>query len=135
MAIINWTDDLSVKIDKFDNQHKKLISLLNDLYDAMKIGEGKNVIADVLKGLIDYTQYHFNSEEEAFKKYNYPDFEKHKKEHNDLMQKAYDLQKDYNEGKILVTVETLNFLNTWVSTHIKGSDKEYSDYLKDKVID
>lgn len=133
MPLIEWNDFLSVKIEKFDSQHKKLISLLNDLYEAMKSGKGSGVIEKVLADLIDYTDYHFTSEEEAFEKYNYAYTEEHKKEHLELMNTAFDLQDKYKKGKALVTVKTLQFLNDWVKNHIKKSDKKYSEFFKDKL--
>ena len=36
MALIEWSDDLSVKVKELDVQHQKLIAMINDLNDAMK---------------------------------------------------------------------------------------------------
>ena len=79
MALITWNDVYSVKVKQFDDQHKKLIDLVNQLHDAMKVGKGGQVIGDVLKALIDYTGSHFAAEERLMKLYNYPDYEQHKK--------------------------------------------------------
>jgi hemerythrin len=40
MALITWNDGYSVKVKQFDDQHKKLIDMVNELHDAMGIGKG-----------------------------------------------------------------------------------------------
>jgi hemerythrin len=39
---------------------------LNGLFDAMKRGKGRVVLGFVLKELIDYTAYHFSTEDKKF---------------------------------------------------------------------
>jgi hemerythrin len=53
MAYIDWTEKLSVGIDIIDEQHKVLFKIINDLHDAMKAGQSKLVIKEVLERLID----------------------------------------------------------------------------------
>ena len=70
MAFLDWDDSLSVNVTEIDDQHKKLIGTLNDLYDAMDDGKGNDVLGKILKELTDYTVYHFQTEENYFKKFN-----------------------------------------------------------------
>ncbi|MCP4996607.1 MAG: hypothetical protein GY934_22960 [Gammaproteobacteria bacterium] len=35
MALIEWSQDLSVNVETADTHHKKLISMINSLHDAM----------------------------------------------------------------------------------------------------
>ena len=39
MSIIQWDESLSVKVKEIDAQHQKLINLLNELFDAMRVGK------------------------------------------------------------------------------------------------
>lgn len=133
MPIITWNDSFSVSIDKIDNQHKKLISLLNSLYDAMKEGKGKDKLAGILDELIEYTEYHFKSEEEMFLKYSYSDKESHVKEHDDLRQQVVALQNKLKNGQGSITNEVLVFLKNWLNNHIMVADKKYSKELSSKV--
>ena len=55
MALINWNNSMSVRVAKIDQQHQKLIAMINDLDDAMKQGKGKEVLGKVLSSLISYT--------------------------------------------------------------------------------
>ena len=55
MPLMEWTDKLSVGVPSIDAQHKKLVSMANTLYDAMKAGHGKEILDETLAGLINYT--------------------------------------------------------------------------------
>lgn len=130
MAFIEWSDKLSVHIKEFDDQHKNLVATINKLYEAMKHGEGKTVLNDVLSELVDYTQYHFQTEEKRFQQYNFSEGPKHTDEHNALMKKVHDLQKKHKEGTFLLSIEVLEFLKNWITHHIRVVDKQYSEYLR-----
>ena len=41
MAWMEWTQEYSVDIVKIDDQHKKLIGIINELYEALTIEGGK----------------------------------------------------------------------------------------------
>lgn len=134
MALITWSDTLSVKVKQFDDQHKKLVDMVNQLFDAMKTGKGNQVMGDILKQLIAYTQTHFAAEERLLKQYAYPDFEAHKKEHNALVIQVLDLQKQFQEGKPVLTQNIMTFLRDWLSKHIQGDDKKYGVFLNGKGV-
>lgn len=134
MALITWSDSLSVKVKQFDDQHKKLVDMVNQLFDAMKTGKGNQVMGDILKQLIAYTQTHFAAEERLMKQYGYPDFEAHKKEHNALVMQVLDLQKQFQEGKAVLTQNVMTFLRDWLSRHIQGDDKKYGVFFNGKGV-
>lgn len=134
MSLIEWEPVLSVNVKSIDDQHKKLISMVNQLHDAMKSGKAKEIMGGILSELIDYTDKHFKHEEAYFEKHNYPGFLRHKKEHDDLRKTATDLKKKFDSGETLITVEVLYFLKDWLSKHILGSDKEYTPFLNAKGV-
>ncbi|MBT1074831.1 bacteriohemerythrin [Geobacter grbiciae] len=134
MALITWNDSLSVKVKQFDDQHKKLVEMLNQLFDAMKAGKGSLVVGDILKQLIAYTQTHFAAEERLMKQYGYADLEIHKKEHNALVVQVLDLQKQFQDGKAVLTQNVMTFLRDWLSKHIQGDDKKYGVFFNGKGV-
>ncbi|MCL5063036.1 MAG: bacteriohemerythrin [Nitrospiraceae bacterium] len=134
MALMSWSDNLSVNIKEIDEQHKKLVGMVNDLHDAMKMGKGNDVTGKILTGLIQYVGTHFATEERLMKTHNYPDFVKHKAEHDNLTKKAIELQKQHQEGKSVLTIELMSFLKDWLSNHIMGRDKAYSPFFNGKGI-
>jgi hemerythrin len=79
MELIQWNNNLSVGIAEIDSQHQRLIKLINDLNDAMRVGKGKDVTGKIINELTNYTLTHFTKEESYFAKYAYPETDAHKK--------------------------------------------------------
>lgn len=134
MALMNWSDNLSVNIKEIDEQHKKLVGMINELHEAMKQGKGSDVTGKVLAGLIQYVATHFATEEKFMKTHAYPEYLKHKAEHDALTKQAADLQNQFHEGKPVLTVELMSFLKNWLTNHILGTDKKYGPYLNGKGV-
>jgi hemerythrin len=134
MAIMEWSPTFSVKIKKFDDQHKKLVELLNQLHDAMKAGQGNAALGMVLQSLISYTATHFKEEEQVMQTHGYPDFSHHKAEHEKLVKQVLELQKKFQSGGSVLTLTVMSFLKDWLTTHIQGEDKKYGVYLNGKGI-
>jgi len=126
MVLFTWTDDLSVKVNEIDEQHKKLISLINNLHDAMLEKRGKQALENTLQELASYTVYHFQTEEKYMQKFNYPAYASHKIQHDAFVKKVSDFQKDFQANKLGLSIELMKFLRDWVSNHIKQIDQQYS---------
>ncbi len=137
MPLMTWNDDIfSVKINVLDTHHKRLFDLINTLYDAMKEKKARDVLGNIFSELIDYTVYHFKAEEELFQKHGYSEYQQHKKEHEDLTKTALDLKHKFDTDamKIVLTMETMEFLKNWLNNHICGTDKRYTKYLNSKGV-
>jgi hemerythrin len=129
MAAINWNETLSVKIDSIDLQHKKLIDLINSFYDHINQGSQKDKMLELIKALKDYTVFHFSTEEKYMKQTNFPDFKNHKAEHDKFVSTVLNFEERYKNGKLLLTIEITNFIKEWISKHIMGTDKKYTDFF------
>lgn len=129
MALLQWTEELSVGVDEFDGHHKRMIGLLNDLHDAMSEGRGQAALSEILGELIDYTDYHFSAEEKAFDEHDYPDAGAHKEAHARLLEKARALKGEYDSGAAMMSLEVIEFLKSWVTDHIKGEDQKYTAFF------
>ncbi|MBF0458179.1 MAG: hemerythrin family protein [Nitrospirae bacterium] len=134
MPLITWNDSLSVYIKEFDDHHKKIVKLLNALYNAVLIKKGGSVIEPVIGELIDYTRYHFAAEEKVMQRHSFPWFHGHKLEHDELTAQVLEFQKKFKEGKAMVDLSLLNFLKDWLTKHIMGTDKKYTVFLKEKGV-
>jgi hemerythrin len=129
MAMIEWDDSFSVGVEEINEQHKKLVSMINELYDAMKAGKGKDALGPIINGLIDYTQVHFKTEEDYFDKFGYPLTQAHKLEHKGFVDKVTAFKSDFDAGNTSLTIDVMNFLKDWLIHHIKGSDKKYTEFF------
>ena len=129
MASLTWNDSYSVNIREIDEQHQRLLTLVGNLHTAMLQGQGKQALGKVLDGVVAYAASHFAAEERLMKTHGYPEYAEHQQIHQRMTQKVLDIQKQYHGGKINITLETMKFLEDWVSKHILGTDKKYGPFL------
>jgi len=130
MSFLEWSPKYELGIDVVDEQHERLFHIVNSLYDSVVNGEEQNVLGEILDELIDYTVYHFETEEEKFEHYRYPKLQEHKKEHNDLTQQVLELQKKFYNHELTITYDVLDFLSEWLKDHTTNSDYEFATYYK-----
>ena len=134
MPLMSWKDDYSVKIAIIDQQHKKLIDLLNRMHDSMKGGRGKEAVGSILTELVDYAGSHFKTEEGLMQTHGYPALEIHRLEHVTLTKKVLAFKADFDAGITSGTIDVLNFLKGWLDHHILGTDKHYSQFFVGKGV-
>ncbi|MEG0372203.1 MAG: bacteriohemerythrin, partial [Clostridium sp.] len=123
---IEWSDDYSLGNSSIDEEHLRLINLINTFNEALIKGESKNIINDIFDRLIEYTLEHFKNEEELLRQQKYPELEQHIIEHKKLINIVMDfkVEKDY-----IASTSVLKFLNMWLIEHIMNCDKKYKDYI------
>lgn len=134
MPLFQWTQEYSVNVRELDEQHKKLVKMINNLDDSMKSGNDGDMIKAILDELLDYTAYHFETEERLLVQYGYPRLENHKKEHDTLSWQVLDLRTRYESGEGVEAKEILDFLTGWLKSHILFSDKQYRTFLNSKGV-
>ena len=124
MALLEWTDELSVGIELIDKQHMILVRAINLLAMAIEKNSERELLAAIFETLADYTVTHFSYEEELFDHFGYPDSEQHKKTHEALLEKVVALKTEFDNGEENLGPEVLKFLVDWLTTHIMGTDKQ-----------
>ena len=134
MAFINWDDSLSIKIDSIDEQHKKLIGMINDFYDSIQNRSNNELISKLIRSMKEYTIEHFKFEENLFKQYNYSHSKEHNQEHELFVKKVKELEQKLNSGTIILSFEITSFLKDWLKKHILVSDMKYAGFLIDKGV-
>lgn len=134
MPIIHWTPDFSVGVGSIDTDHKVLISLINQLDDAIRGGEPRDTVSRVLDALLDYTDYHFAREELLMRACGYPDIEAHARTHATLRAQVHDIRNRYQRNPESIHArEVLAFLKNWLAAHIVGRDKLYAPFMQSAV--
>ncbi|MFA6400256.1 MAG: bacteriohemerythrin [Salinivirgaceae bacterium] len=129
MAFMTWNQTLSVKIKTIDDQHIKLIEMINDFYDNVKNRSNNDNISALITGMKKYILTHFYTEEKYMVEFNYPNYEEHKKEHDLFISKLSAVEEKFNSGKVVVSFEITGFLKDWLKNHIQVTDKQYSDFF------
>ncbi len=124
--LLEWTPDLSVSNDTIDQQHQKWIKLLDDFYTGIKDGKSKEVLEQLILGMLDYTKYHFAHEEKYMESIGYPNLDSHKKLHAAYIGKIEEYHQRIVDGKLIISLEVTSYLKTWLINHIKGEDQRYA---------
>jgi hemerythrin-like metal-binding protein len=132
--LFHWDEFFRVNIGVIDMQHQKLVSMVNELHQAMVTGSGKDKLGAILSNLIKYTRDHFATEERLMQSHAYPDFLPHKSEHEHLCGMVVDFQRRFLSNEVGLTIEVMDFLKDWLRNHILGSDKRYSPFLNAKGV-
>jgi len=115
---------LGVKI--IDEQHLKIVAMLNKLNDALKRNAPLEDIHQVLDEMIAFTDYHFKSEERLMKEYDYSEGVEHKTVHDHLLQEVVYLKDKFSQGGELLLLQKLK---DWFAGHIANSDKALADFI------
>jgi hemerythrin len=135
MPLIEWTAKLSVGIDSIDEQHKKLVNMINALNDAMLTNSSNELLGKIFTGLAAYTQKHFTYEENMFAEYGYTDSKEHKRQHNELIAQVVELKQKFIENpQGTMSADLMLFLKRWITNHIMRTDKDYAEFLISKGV-
>jgi hemerythrin len=131
---VEWKDEYSVGVAKFDASHKKLCAMINGLHADILQGKGRDAQKTALKGLVEYTMNHFSDEEHLMKEYGYPDRASHKQEHDEFRDRLLEFVEAYLQGSVHLTVDLLAYLVEWLERHMIGTDKKYQEFFNSRAV-
>ncbi|MEI7610431.1 MAG: bacteriohemerythrin [Rhodospirillaceae bacterium] len=129
---IQWADSLSVGVKLIDDEHKLLLSIFNDLINALRTEQSLATARRVVEELAGYAMYHFAHEEELMTAFRYPDFDDHHKQHEKLTSKLMEIDQNLAKGQGNV-VEIADFANLLVNYHFLRTDTKMAEYLRAKM--
>lgn len=129
MAFFTWRNEYRVDVPAVDAQHRRLFDLAEELFEAMRTGQGKEVTGRALQQLINYTTTHFAEEERMMAQHNYPHLKEHCALHQELTQKVLEFQQRFQSGNAFLTVDLMHFLKSWLEDHIKREDLRYVSFV------
>ncbi len=132
MPILQWSNFFSVGVDKIDEQHKRLIEILNELYDGIKKNNEEETIKDAIPKLVKYTKEHFVTEEKFMLDIGYPDFDKHFQKHYLLSEQASNYKTMLEQDEHINYLELTVLVSDWLKNHILEDDRAYGLYAIEK---
>jgi len=127
-----WGDALSVAVYEIDEDHRKLVKILNTLNHSVAEGQSPTYQAAILDELIKCTVLHFSNEERLMLMYGYDEIDEHKAEHQKLIKlfnRTMKLQQEILQADIPVLDEDIEFLERWLTEHILTADMRLGSYL------
>jgi hemerythrin len=144
MAFFEWNSIYSVNVREVDQQHRRLIDLINELHEAMTEDCEQHTFASavnevdalgsMLEGLMDYAAHHFTTEETLMRQHDYPGYEAHSKAHSDFVDRVNRYKRDFEEGRALPSTKLVQFAKDWLTGHIQAVDKRLGVFLNEKGI-
>ena len=129
MPTIKWRDSLSVGVDSIDADHKKLLTIVNEMFEAVRDQKGSEHITIQVDKLIQYTQEHFVAEEAAMAKVHYPALDAHKRSHEKLIQEVAKFKERIDNSEEDTVIPFYHFLRDWLLDHILEEDMKYKPFL------
>jgi hemerythrin len=132
MPTIAWDASMTTGVASLDDQHRQLISWLNDLLSAMSLGRGRTEIAGLLDQLGSYAVTHFGKEEECMAKWRCPVAAQNVAAHKEFVVTFTSFREEFDRdgatAHLVVRVETE--LMRWLSGHIKRTDTQLAHCVK-----
>ncbi|HUW49727.1 MAG TPA: bacteriohemerythrin [Sulfuricella sp.] len=131
---IEWNDSLQTGVAVIDDQHKVLVSLLNDANTKLAGEHGSRLLEQITRDLLAYAIYHFETEEELIKRYAYDaeasaEAEEHLLQHRNFSKRIVTLRGDLLNGKRISREVLLPFLHNWLVDHILHTDKLLAQFI------
>ncbi len=128
MDLFEWdAAKYSVKVPKMDEEHKAIIACMNKLHALDQAKASKEKLRPAIDDLVKVTVKHFGDEEVYMASIGFPDLERHKIIHRNLLDKVTQHKAEFDAtGKL--SEEFFVFLKMWLKSHICGIDIKYGTY-------
>lgn len=130
-----WTQRFAFGIDTIDEQHKRLIDMIEEAQGLLGVlDDGIDCyddIMDLLHQLEAYTVDHFEFEESLLEKAGFQSTYEHIEKHNSFVEKVHEtLDSDLDGDQSVALHSIIDFLLQWVSDHILVEDIQYVGVVK-----
>ena len=135
MEQIIWTEDFSVGVVRLDDQHKRLIQMINRLIAEPQTTTESETVSDLLSDMTNYAQKHFATEEELMRQHNYPRLEEQITEHRAFQKKTVDFCSATMLDVKIVPETMLHYLSDWLVHHILKIDMAYKPFFREQGIE
>jgi len=122
--IFPWNSNFIVGIDFIDEQHKKLVELLNKVIAQFITGNDRQANEAALTELIEYARYHFDEEEKLWQKYfgTVALANDHAKTHDLFFTEIQTILDAGTDGHS-ITDKLIEYLTNWLAVHILHNDR------------
>ena len=133
-----FTDAFKTGIKQVDDEHKRLFEIIretNDLIHEELLHDKYDEIMRLLTELRDYTEFHFHDEEVLMERIHYPGLAEQKRAHTAFVERLVEIDlselDDMDDNQQEYLLGLIDFLLSWLSNHILGSDKKIGDYIRE----
>ncbi len=130
--LIEFTGDMENQVAELNEQHKRIVELVNQLYIGLRTDKPKKEIKETLKMLVDFSAWHFSNEERYFEEFEFENADVHTENHKKFLTQIDSFRKKYQTGRIKFYDDVMRFIKVWIETHFASDDKQYEELFKSK---
>lgn len=137
MAGMVWRDEYSIGVASVDEEHKRIIEMINAAYAAFKDTGDSECVRGIVDGMRAYAESHFLTEETLMGEHGYPEADRHLAEHAYFRQKLEEIDNAHaqaTDGVAPDPVQLYQFLSKWLISHIMHCDRKLGDYLMEQGV-
>ena len=136
MSTLLWSSDYNVNITSIDDEHKLLVSIIDDIAHSMQYHSSlqHQLINETLHRLSNCIHTHFETEERLLLFNNYPDFTQHKDEHTKLLARMDNFVQRFKADEWTFNENMLLYLKDWLVRHIILYDCKFGHYYHEKEL-
>jgi hemerythrin len=129
--MLKWSPSLAIGVAEIDVQHKTLFDRAERFEAAVHAGERYDRLEELFAFLAEYALEHFAAEERIMREARYSDLAEHMAEHREFKQRLGSLmpQWDSEGASPAMLIALLGFLDSWLTSHVKGSDQRIAAFL------
>lgn len=131
MRSLNWKKEYSVGVFEIDAEHKIFLKTIKKIHNAFESGMNGDMLIRLLEELYKYADFHFTSEENVMLLNEYPDYESHKKLHDELIQTLSNTINFFDVDEIDKT-RLIEFLIQWFKEHTTSIDLNLGIFLQNR---
>jgi hemerythrin-like metal-binding protein len=129
---IKWDDSLLLGDEQIDTRHREIFELVNTLVRSNDEGPNITKLKNTLDFLVNFSAHHFDDEEALQIKHGFPEYEKHKKLHDEFKITVTSLVQRFTESGSSpeLSNDVTKTILKWLVNHIMYEDKKISAHIR-----
>ena len=124
MALMQWSDQLALGVERMDETHREFVARLNALHVAPE-----EDFIPLLDAFIEHTVEHFAQEQRWMGELDFAPIHCHTREHESVLDIMHEVRRLVSEGKPEVGRVLTRELAPWFESHAAGMDAMLAFFL------
>jgi hemerythrin len=134
VTLLTWNHECIVGVKAMDDQHGIIMDTMNDLRQMIIQGRERKAICDQMDRLIEFTQMHFECEEQLLEHQGFPGLQDHRTAHRRLLSQIQATAEHAKHSEDVEIQALFHFLRAWYMEHIEGLDRQYGPWLNERGV-
>lgn len=129
MTLLEWKSEFSIGIPSMDFEHRKMITMINEIYDEMSQRKDPDSVEQFLGDIHAAINAHFALEERVMSDTGYIEYEAHKNDHEELLDQIRDMMDEFHKDPESGFELLRENLADWFEKHFASFDARFHSQL------